>query len=152
MKKRTRRKIWDTSINPITHAMVGASITDEESLNVMRKREEGSIEAFRTGVATKQDWNNINAAVRLAESMSEGGIGPEVMVHVKIAEMHLLEARERFARIGKIGTTGMGLQAFRDLLEYHELQRTSVSRSVYEKHIQRVSNMIKSKSPKVHFL
>jgi hypothetical protein len=152
MRKKTRRKIWNTSINPITHAIVGAAITDSEILNELREKEWGSLSAFRTGTATKQDWNNINAAVRLAESMSDGGIGPEVMVYVKIAEMHLLEARERFDRTGKIGTTGLGLQAFKDLLEYHDLQRTAVSRSVYERHVERVTNMVTGKSPKIQFL
>lgn len=152
MRKKTRRKIWDTSINPVAHAMVGASITDDETLDVVRKMEAESLEAFRTGAATQQDWRNINAAVRLAELMANSGIGPDVIVHAKIAEMHLLEARDRFDRIGKLGTTGLGLQAFKDLLEYHELQRTSVSRSVYEKHIQKVTNMIISGSPKIKFI
>lgn len=152
MRKQTRRKIWDTSINPVMHAMVGASITDDETLNVARKKEADSLKAFKTGTATKQDWNNINAVVRLAESMADANIGPEVMVHVKIAEMHLIDARERYERIGKMGSTGPGLQAFQDIIEYHELQRTSVARSVYEKHIKRVTDLIRSKSSKVKFL
>lgn len=152
MRKRTRRKIYDTTICPVTHAIVGASITDEESLEILRKKERGSLEAFRTGVATKQDWNNINAVVQLAESMADANIGPEVMVHVKIAEMHLIDAQDRFNRIGKMGSTGPGLQSFQDILEYHELQRTAVSRSVYESHIKRVTDMIRSKSPKIRFL
>lgn len=134
------------------HAMVGASVVDDESVKVLRDKEAASLEAFRTGAATKQSWNDINAAVRIAESMAEAGIGPEVMVHVKIAEMHLLDARDRFNRIGKMGTTGPGLQSFKDIIEYHELQRTSVARSVYEKHIQKVTNMIRSKSSKIIFL
>lgn len=134
------------------HAMVGASVVDDESVKVLRDKEAASLEAFRTGTATRQSWNDINAAVRIAESMAEAGIGPEVMVHAKIAEMHLLDARDRFNRIGKMGTTGPGLQSFKDIIEYHELQRTSVSRSVYEKHIQKVTNMIRSKSPKIKFL
>ena len=108
--------------------------------------------AFRNGTANKVDWNNINAVVCLAESMAAANIGPEVMVHVKIAEMHLLDAHERYKRIGKMGSTGPGLQAFQDIIEYHELQRTSVSRSVYESHIKRVTDMIRSKSPKIKFL
>ena len=152
MRKQTRRKIWDTSLNPVTHAMVGAAITDEESLEILRKKERGSMEAFRNGAAAPQDWNNINAVVRLAESMADAGIGPEVMVHAKIAEMHLIDAHERYKRIGKMGSTGPGLQSFQDIIEYHELQRTSVARSVYEKHIKRVTDMIRSKSSKVKFL
>lgn len=152
MRKQTRRKIWDTSLNPVTHAMVGASITDDESLSILRKKEDGSMEAFRNGTATPHDWNNINAVVQLAESMADANIGPEVMVHVKIAEMHLIDAHERYKRIGKMGSTGPGLQAFQDIIEYHELQRTAVARSVYERHIKRVTDMIKSKSPKIKFL
>jgi hypothetical protein len=137
---------------PVTHAMAGASITDKESLDVLRKRENGSMDAFRNGTATKADWNNVNTVVRLAESMAEAGVGPEVMVHVKIAEMHLLDAQERFVRIGKMGSTALGLQSFQDIIEYHDLQRTSVARSVYEKHIKRVTDMVRSRSPKIKFL
>ena len=137
---------------PVTHAIVGASITDEESLDILRKKENGSIEAFRNGAAAPHDWNNINAVVQLAESMAAANIGPEVMVHVKIAEMHLIDAHDRYKRIGKMGSTGPGLQSFQDIIEYHELQRTSVSRSVYESHIKRVTDMIRSKSPKIKFL
>ena len=139
-------------MNPVTHAMTGAAITDDESLEILRKKERGSMEAFRSGAAAPQDWNNINAVVRLAESMADAGIGPEVMVHVKIAEMHLLDAHERYKRVGKMGSTGPGLQSFQDIIEYHELQRTAVARSVYERHIKRVADMIRSKSPKIKFL
>ena len=152
MRKQTRRKIWDTTINPITHAIVGASITDDESLEILRKKENGSMEAFRNGAAKPSDWNNINAVVQLAESMAAANIGPEVMLHVKIAEMHLIDAHDRYKRIGKMGSTGPGLQSFQDIIEYHELQRTAVSRSVYESHIKRVTDMIRSKSPKIKFL
>lgn len=152
MRKQTRRKIWDTSICPITHAIAGAAITDKESLDFLRNKEDASLAAFRNGTATKADWNNINTVVRLAESMADAGIGPEVMVHVKIAEMHLLDAHDRYKRLGKLGATGPGLQSFQDIIEYHELQRTSVARSVYEKHIKRVTDMIRSKSSKVKFL
>lgn len=150
-RKRTRRKIYEL-VCPITHAITGASITDEASLNVLRKRENASYEAFRTGTANKQDWNNINAVAQLAESMSQANIGPEVMVHVRIAEMHLVECQERHKRTGKMGATGLALQAFKELIEWHELQRTAVARSVYESHIKRVTDMIRAQSPKIRFL
>ncbi len=132
--------------------MVGASITDDESLKNLREREMASVEAFKNGTAKPSDWNNINAVAQLAESMANANIGPEVMLHVKIAEMHLIDAHDRWVRIGKMGSTGPGLQSFQDIVEWHELQRTSVSRSVYEKHIKRVTDMIRSKSSKNKFL
>lgn len=152
MRKQTRRKVWSTNINPVAHAMAGASITDAESLNILRTKENNSMEAFRNGSATRHDWNNINAVVRLAESMADANIGPEVMVYCKIAEMHLLDAQDRFKRLGKMGSTALGLQSFQEIIEWHELQRTSVARSVYEKHIKRVTDMIKSRSSKINFL
>jgi len=84
------------------HAMTGAAVADDESLKIHREREQSSLQAFASGTATKQDWNNINSAVRIAELMVAAGIGIEVMVHAKIAEMHLLDAHERYKRIGKM--------------------------------------------------
>jgi hypothetical protein len=151
MRKRTKRKVYE-STNPVEIAIAGARITDEARLQFLRDIENGSLAAFRGGSATKDDWHKINTVVRLAESMAAANIGAEVMVPAKIAEMHLLEAYERYERIGKMGSTGLGLQSFQDILEYHELQRTAVSRSVYESHINSVRNKITSKSPKIKFL
>jgi hypothetical protein len=152
MKKRTKRKIYDTSINPITHAIEGASITDEKILRLLREKEDASLNAFRSGSATRHDWDSINTVTALAESMASAGIGPEVMLFVKIAEMHLLDAQRRFEELGKMGSTGPGLLSFQDIIEYHELQRQSVSRSEYERHIKRVTDMVKSRSPNIKFL
>lgn len=151
MRKRTKRKVYVVS-NPVEIAIAGARITDEERLTYLRDIEGRSLIAFKSGSATKDDWHKLNTVVRLAESMANANIGVEVMVPAKIAEMHLLEAYERFERTGKMGSTGLGLQSFQDILEYHELQRTAVSRSVYESHINKVRNKIASKSPKVKFL
>lgn len=152
MRKQTKRKIYRTDVCAVTTALVGALITDEESLNKLRKVEQDSLEAFRAGTATIRDWNNISAVVSLSESMAAANIGPEVMVHAKIAEMHLLDANRRFTKLGKLGSTALGLSSFKDILEWHDLQRASVARSVYEAHIKRVTNMVKSKSPKIKFL
>lgn len=111
-----------------------------------------AIESFRTGVATIADWKLVCEFCNLAESMARDGIGPEALESVKAAQSALIEAHDRFVRTGKIGTTGEGLNAFRDVYQYHDLQRQSVARSVYEKHIDRVFNKIRSKSPDVLFM
>lgn len=152
MRKQTKRKIYRTNVCAVTTALVGALITDEESLNKLRKVEQSSLEAFKSGTATIRDWNNISAVVSLSESMAAANIGPEVMVHAKIAEMHLLDANDRYKKLGKLGSTGLGLSSFKEILEWHDLQRSSVARSVYEAHIKKVTNMVKSKSPKIKFL
>lgn len=138
--------------NPILHAMMGASFVDEASLNKLRHGELAAIEAFRTGSATVQDWKLVSEFCALAESMADAGIGPEALPSVREAERALIEAHDRFITTGKMGTSGLGLNAFRDVYQYHDLQRQSVSRSVYEKHIQMVTNKITSKSPHVLFM
>lgn len=139
-------------MNPINYAIAGASITDQGSLEFLRDRENKSYEAMRKGEATKQDWNNIAAVCNLAESMADANIGPDVMVHKAIAEMHLKETKKRYMETGRMVSTGLALQAFKDILEYHDLQRASVARSVYEAHIKRVTDMIRSGSPKITYL
>ena len=48
-----------------------------------------------------------------------------------------------------MGITGPALQCLRDVYEFHDLQRTSISLSEYEKHIKDTANRIRSKAPEV---
>jgi hypothetical protein len=43
-----------------------------------------------------------------------------------------------------MGLTGEGIKAIRDVIEYHDLQRSSISRSEYERLIRLTSSRIKS--------
>lgn len=152
MRKRKYRKTYQVAANPVMYAIMGATVIDEDSLDQLRSGELMAIEAFRTGAATVQDWKLVSEFCNLAESMAQDGIGPEAMPAVKLAQQALIEAHERFVRTGQMGTSGPGLTAFRDVYQYHDLQRQSVARSVYEKHIERVYNKIRSKSPDVLFV
>jgi len=46
MRKRTRRKVWSTAINPIMHAVMGAALIPQEELDRLRIRELAAIEAL----------------------------------------------------------------------------------------------------------
>ena len=46
-----------------------------------------------------------------------------------------------------MGTSGPGLTAMRSLLEWHDLQRSGVARSVYETAIEKTRNWIRSGHP-----
>lgn len=148
VRKKKSRKIY-ALVNPIAYAMEGAALVEQSTLDKLRAAELSAIEAFRTGQATVQDWRTISEFSNLAESMAREGIGPESLEAVQRCEEALIEAHDRYDRTGKMGTTAQGLTAFRDVYEYHDLQRQSVARSVYERHIQLVINKIKSKSPQV---
>jgi hypothetical protein len=43
-----------------------------------------------------------------------------------------------------MGLTGEGLKALGDIMEYHDLQRTSVSRAKYQQMIDKTRNYLKS--------
>ena len=148
MRKQTRRKVYRL-VNPISYAIEGATITPEDILDKLRQRELTSIEAFRMGQADLADWQMINDMANLCEVMAKSGIGPEALEAAERTHEYLLEAYHRYNKTKRMGTSGLGLVAFRDCYEYHDLQRQSISRSVYEQMLTRTMNQIRSKSPDV---
>ena len=148
MRKQTRRKVYRL-VNPISYAIEGATITPEDILDKLRQRELTSIEAFRMGQADLADWQMINDMANLCEVMAKSGIGPEALEAAERTHEYLLEAYHRYNKTQRMGTSGLGLVAFRDCYEYHDLQRQSISRSVYEQMLTRTMNQIRSKSPDV---
>ena len=148
MRKQTRRKVYRL-VNPISYAIEGATITPEDILDKLRQRELTSIEAFRMGQADLADWKMINDMANLCEVMAKSGIGPEALEAAERTHEYLLEAYHRYNKTQRMGTSGLGLVAFRDCYEYHDLQRQSISRSVYEQMLMKTMNQIRSKSPDV---
>lgn len=147
MRKRSKYKPRAVCTNPIAFAIEGASITDTFRLDKLRLVELSAIDAFAKGVATVHDWRAVSDLSNVAETMAEMGTGPEVLPVVREVEGALLDAHARHEQTGRIATTGPGLQAMRDLAEYHDLQRSSVDRSTYERAIQRTMNKIRSGHP-----
>lgn len=72
------------------------------------------------------------------------GVGPEALEAAQKAEAALIDAAARFQNTGKMGFTGPAIQAIRDVIEFHDLQRSSISRSEYEKAIQLTLARIRS--------
>jgi hypothetical protein len=60
------------------------------------------------------------------------------------AEAVLIEAAERYQRTKRMGLSGQGIKAMRDLIEYHQLQRSSIPRSQYEEAIRLTAARINS--------
>jgi hypothetical protein len=139
MRKRTKRKIF-ALVNPLTHAIEGAAITDTRALDRLRIMELSALEAFRTGAAVKSDWDTLANLMNLTETMAREGIGPEALPVCERAQTALVAAWDRHHASGRMGLDGPGLQALRELAEYHDAQRTSISRSKYEECIRRCTN------------
>ena len=144
MRKRCRRRVWSTEINPIAHAICGACVTDAGSLNELRVGEVRSLELMKTGEAGVQEWQILCDMMNIAETMGRNGIGPEVLEHCEIANEALHRAAKRYEATKKMGLTGEGLKALADIMEYHDLQRTSVSRAKYHQMIEKTRNYLKS--------
>jgi len=144
MRKRCRRRVWSTDINPIAHAIAGACITDAGSLNELRLNELKSLENMKSGTAGVQDWQILTDMMNISEMMGRNGIGPEVLDHCEIANEALHRAAKRYEATKKMGLSGEGLRALGDIMEYHDLQRTSVSRAKYQQMIEKTKNYLRS--------
>lgn len=148
MRKRTRRKVYPL-INPVEYAIAGAAVIPQRELDPLRLRELAAIEAFRNGTAGVQDWHDVAALLNLCESMARDGVGTEALETCAAAQAALVEAAHRFQRTRKMGTTGIGLQSFRDLFQYHDLQRQVVARSQYEQAIEKAVKRVNALNPSV---
>ena len=143
-RKKCRRKVWSTTINPIAHAMAGAAITDQKALDKLRLSELAAIDNIVYGRGTVEDWRWCADFMNIAETMAKNGIGPEVLPVCQEVQQALFDAAKRYETTKKIVLSGVGIKALKDLWEYHDLQRTSIARSEYEKMIQKTANYIRS--------
>jgi hypothetical protein len=145
MRKRTKRKMWNL-IDPITHAIVGAAITHRDKLDKLRMLEYSALEAITKGNGTVSDWRSLVDVLNLAEMMAKNGIGPEVLPICEIAQESLHKAAMRYQETLRMGLDGQGIQAIRELIAYADLQQGSISRSEFERYIQKTKDHIRSNS------
>lgn len=143
-KPLVRRKIWSTSIDPVAHAIAGAGITDRASLDQLLTRELASLDAFTRGSATMREWSDMVNVNNLTQTLAGMGVGREAMPDAHKAEHGLIEAAERFHRTKKMGLSGPAIQSLREVIEWHDLQRSSIPRSQYEEAIRLTDARIKS--------
>ncbi len=148
MRKQCRRKIWD-KVNPIEYAIAGAAITTEDKLDKLRLSELSAIESMVKGNATTGDWRVLVDMLNIAETMATNGIGIEVNEVCAIVQKEMEAAAHRYEKTRKMGLTGTGIRYIKELYAYHDLQRTSVSRSEYERMIEKTINIIRSNNHKV---
>lgn len=148
MRKQTKRKFWKL-IDPIRHAILGAGITQNHLLDKLRLTELASIDAMTRGLGTLQDWQELTDMMNISEVMALDGVGPEVLPHCQQAQNALEQAALRYQSTMHMGLSGTGINALRDVFEYHDLQRRSISRSEYEKYIIKTRQRIMSRAKEV---
>jgi hypothetical protein len=148
MKKKCKRKVYPL-LNSLVHGLAGAAVADSKSLDKLRLSELSAIDAMTKGMGTTEDWRWLADICNIAETMGKSGIGPEVLPYCEAVQKALLEAADRYQKTGKMGLSGVGITKIKDLWEYHDLQRTSIARSEYERMIQKTINHIRSKGKDV---
>jgi len=148
MRKQVKRKVW-ALIDPIQHAVIGASITQRDKLDKLRVMEYSALDAITKGMGTIQDWHTLTEVLNLSETMARAGVGPEVLPVCEKAQKALHEAALRFQKTGKLGLTGEGIQSVRELIQYADLQQSSISRSEFERYIQKTRDYLKSNNSNV---
>jgi hypothetical protein len=143
-RKKTKRKHWNL-IDNVTHAIVGAAITQRDKLDKLRMLEYSALEAITKGQGTVGDWRVLVDVLNLSEQMARGGIGKdEVLPICEKAQESLHKAAMRYQETLIMGLDGEGIKACRDLIEYADLQQGSISRSEFERYIQKTKDYIKS--------
>lgn len=143
MRKRTKRKIW-ALIDPIQHGIIGAAITPRQTLNKLRFTEYAALESMVKGTGTIHDWRTLVDVLNLSEMMGRNGVGPEVLPVCEKVQDSLHKAAMRYKETMRMGLDGPGIQAIRDLLEYADLQQSSIPRAEFERYVQKTKNYIKS--------
>jgi len=143
MRKHTKRKIW-ALIDPIQHGIIGAAITPRQTLNKLRFTEYAALESMVKGSGTIHDWRTLVDVLNLSEMMAKNGVGPEVLPVCEKVQDSLHKAALRYQETMQMGLDGPGIQAIRDLLEYADLQQSSITRAEFERYVQKTKNYIKS--------
>ena len=145
MRKKCRRRVY-ALVNPIESAILGACVSAEKPLNTLRLAELSALDAVTRGVGKPEDFRWLMDVLNISECMAKDGIGIELLPICKQAQESLLEAVERYNNTGKLGLSGVGIKAVKEMIELHDLQRTSVARSVYENAIRKTANRIRSRA------
>jgi hypothetical protein len=150
MRKHTPRKRTWKLVDPIAHAIEGAALIPANLIMNLQIIEQAAISAFMNGTATKSEWRDLAMLCNISEQLCLQGVGSaEVRAPLDIAQEALRQAARRYKENGRVGFSGVELTAMRDIIDWHDLQRTSIPRKEYEKAIESVRLKIVCKDKSV---
>lgn len=125
--------------------MQGVAFLTDSEVETLRLRELSAINTFAEGVATLQEWSDVDALQGLCEIMAIKGCGVEALP-IALEAQDILRTLARGYTGEKMSITKDEASVFRDLYAFHDLQRTSICRSEYENYIELAANHKRSKS------
>ena len=118
-------------------------------MDKLRLLEYSALEAITKGSGTISDWRTLVDVLNLSEMMGKNGVGPEVLPICQKAQDALHKAAMHYQKTLHLVFDYQGIEALRELIEYADLQQSSIPRSEFEKYIQKTKNYIKSHGDKV---
>ena len=118
-------------------------------MDKLRMMEYSALEAITKGNGTIHDWRTLVDVLNLSETMGRAGVGPEVLPICEKAQASLHKAAGYYQTTMRVILDGEGIQACRDLIEFADLQQSSIPRSEFEKYIQKTKDYIRSHGDKV---
>lgn len=86
-----------------------------------------SLDAFTKGVADKAHFDTLASTVDLSMMIDKTIFGGVFFDHINHARDAMIRCRERFARTGKLGLDGEGLNAIKAAIEIHAEQLKQVT-------------------------
>lgn len=145
-RKKCIRKHWNVApgFNPVLHAIAGACVTNKKTLDALTMRILSALEAMTHGNGTLADFRELVDLVNVCETAGLSGLGPEVLPWCAQADDALKEAASRYETTRVFGLSGSGIQAIRELVEYHRLQILSVARSEYEALVKKTADRLRT--------
>lgn len=146
MRKKCKRKVWN-KINPIEHAISGASLIPESLQEKKRLRELSAIDAFARGMANVHDMQLMSDMSNISEQLALSGFGPEALEAVKRHEEALVKVARRAEENGEYSATADEVKAFRDVQEYYDLQRQVITRAQWEQAFDKAKRRSLSGAP-----
>lgn len=149
MRKQCKRKHYQL-VNPITCAIEGACITGDDLIAQVRQREATMLESIVSGTSDGlHGYRGLCELLGVAETMARNGIGAEVLPACESAQAALIALKHRFEKWKKWDVTPAELHAINELFEWHDLQRSSISRGEYERFLLNATNRMRSRAPEV---
>ena len=89
MRKGTKRRVW-ALINPLVHALEGATIAPRDKLDKLRLTEYSALDSITKGHGTIQDWHTLTQVLNLSETMARHGIDRK---STRLNSSHVSESR-----------------------------------------------------------
>jgi hypothetical protein len=144
MRKATKRKVWDTNESPLKVAIRNVTVFSGADLSRLQASELVSLSSLASGRGTATDWVCFCDVSNVSEVMAKAGIGVEVIPVAALAQVALAEMYMRWKATKQWGATPDEAAVLRELYAYHDLQRQSVTRGEYVRHMKTVKQFQKT--------